>query len=86
METLLRDKIVSFLKETIFIRNAQHGFRHKRSYLTNLLDFYNDIFNTYDETKAVHIIFLDFPKSFDKVPHTRLLKKNRNTQHSWENS
>ena len=72
---MLRDRLVSFLEESIMIKNTQHGFRHKRSCLTNLLDFYNDVFNNYDETKAVDIIYIDFQKAFDKVPHKRLLKK-----------
>ena len=38
----------------------------------NLLDFYNDVFNIYNETKSVD---LDFQKVFDKVPQKRLLKK-----------
>ena len=29
----------------------------------------------YDETKSVHIIYLDFQKAFEKVSHKRLLKK-----------
>ena len=29
----------------------------------------------YDETKAVDVIYLDFQKAFDKVPHQRLLIK-----------
>ena len=43
--------------------------------LTNLLDFLHDIINEYDESKAVDIIYLDFQKDFDKVPHKRLLSK-----------
>ena len=47
------------------IKGSQHGFRNKRSCLTNLLD----------NTKVVYIIYLDFQKAFDKVPHKRLLSK-----------
>ena len=57
------------------IDDSQHGFCNKRFYLTNLFDFYNDVFNINDETKVVAIIYLDFQKTFDKVPHKRLLKK-----------
>ena len=57
------------------INNAQHGFHNKHSCLTNLLDFYNNVFNIYEETKAVDIIYLDFQKAFDKVPYKRLLKE-----------
>ena len=56
------------------INNSQHGFRNKRSCLTNLLDFYSEVLNIYDETKAVDIIYLEFQKAFDNVPHKRLLK------------
>ena len=75
METILRDKLVKFLEENSLIKNSQHGFRNKRSCLTNLLDFYNDVFNIFDESKAVDVIYLDFQKVFDKVPHKRLLSK-----------
>ena len=30
-----------------------------------------------DEGKAVDIVYLDFKKTFDKVPHWRLLAKER---------
>ena len=75
LETLIRDKLVNHLEEKNLLKNTQHGFRNKRSCLTNLLDFLYDILNYYDESKAVDIIYLDFQKAFDKVPHKRLLIK-----------
>ena len=54
---------------------AQHGFRNRRSCLTNLLDFLHDIYEMYEEGRAVDIIYLDFQKAFDKVPHRKLLNK-----------
>ena len=75
LENILRDKIVKFLEENELIKDTQHGFRNKRSCLTNLLDFFYDIINIYDETKSVDIVYLDFQKAFDKVPHKRLLAK-----------
>ena len=75
MESIIRDQLVTFLEENNLVKNSQHGFRNKRSCLTNLLDFYNEVYNVYDETKAVDVIYLDFQKAFDKVPHQRLLKK-----------
>ena len=60
---------MTFQEENIMINNSQHGFRNKRSCLTNLLYFYNDVFNIYDETKPI-----DFQKAFDKVSHNRLLQ------------
>lgn len=75
METLIRDKIVKYLEENKLLNDSQHGFRNKRSCLTNLLDFFYEVFNSYDETKAVDIIYLDFQKAFDTVPHKRLISK-----------
>ena len=77
LETLIRDKLVNHLEENNLLRDTQHGFRSKRSCLTNLLDFLHDVFNLYDDSKAVDIIYLDFQKAFDKVPHKRLLIKLR---------
>ena len=75
LETLIRDKLVKHLEDNNLIKNTQHGFRNKRSCLTNLLDFFYDILNQYDKSKAVDIVYLDFQKAFDKVPHKRLLTK-----------
>uniref|UniRef100_A0A0P4VPM3 Reverse transcriptase domain-containing protein n=1 Tax=Scylla olivacea TaxID=85551 RepID=A0A0P4VPM3_SCYOL len=75
METVIRNNLVNFLEENDLINDSQHGFRNRRSCLTNLLDFFYDVFTMYDETKAVDIVYLDFQKAFDKVPHKRLLAK-----------
>ena len=47
MESILRDKIVEFLEKNNIIRVSQHGFRNRRSCLTNLLDFLHDIYEMY---------------------------------------
>ena len=75
MESILRDKIVEFLEKNNIIRDSQHSFRNRRSCLTNLLDFLHDIYEMYEEGRAVDIIYLDFQKAFDKVPHRKLLNK-----------
>ena len=41
--------------------------------MTNLLEFFFHIFTVHDRTRAVDIIYLDFRKAFDKVPHGRLV-------------
>ena len=45
------------------------------SCLTNLLEFYNYVFSNYDDRVPTDIIYLDFQKAFDTVPHKRLLIK-----------
>lgn len=54
---------------------SQHGFTKGRSWLTNLISFYNQVTYLMDEEKAVHVVYLDFSKAFHTVSHTILLGK-----------
>ena len=76
-ESIIRDKIYEYLIQNNLINDTQHGFMKNKSATTNLLQFYDKIFQDYEEGRAVDIIFLDFKKAFDKVPHKKLLKKLR---------
>lgn len=75
MESILRDAILDHLRSYKLIRPSQHGFMPKRSCLTNLLEFLEEITRIIDEGHCVDLIYLDFAKAFDKVPHMRLLSK-----------
>ena len=77
LESIIADEIVEFLETNNLLLNSQHGFRHKRSCVTNLLEFFHKMFGIYDESKAIDILYLDFQKAFDKVPHRRLMSKVR---------
>ena len=77
MESLIRDRIVDFLDRNNLLVGSQHGFRAGRSCLTSLLEFYHAMFGAYDQSGAVDVIYLDFQKAFDKVPHRRLMAKVR---------
>ena len=46
-----------------------------RSCLTNLLEYLEDLTKLVDQGHAVDIVYLDFAKAFDKVPHRRLIMK-----------
>ncbi|PKU41132.1 rna-directed dna polymerase from mobile element jockey-like [Limosa lapponica baueri] len=46
-----------------------------RSCQTNLISFYDKMTRLLDEGKAVDIIYLDFQKVFDTVPHRILVEK-----------
>ena len=54
---------------------AQHGIIAGRSCVTQLLEFVVDITEAIDSGKVVNFIHSDFCKTFDKVPHKRLLMK-----------
>ena len=75
LESMIRDKIVKHLERHSLIRDSQHGFRNRRSCLSNLLTFYNDLFLAHDATRSLDIVYLDFQKAFDKVPHRKLMFK-----------
>uniref|UniRef100_A0A8C3TGZ7 Ataxin 7 like 1 n=1 Tax=Chelydra serpentina TaxID=8475 RepID=A0A8C3TGZ7_CHESE len=53
----------------------QHVFCKGKSCLTNLLEFFEGINKHVDKGDPVDIVYLDFQKAFDKVPHQRLLSK-----------
>uniref|UniRef100_A0A8C5MLW7 Reverse transcriptase domain-containing protein n=1 Tax=Leptobrachium leishanense TaxID=445787 RepID=A0A8C5MLW7_9ANUR len=48
-----------------------------RSCQTNLITFYEEVSRSIDQGVAVDVIYLDFAKAFDTVPHKRLLLKLR---------
>ncbi|MCD9088868.1 hypothetical protein LR961_19185, partial [Stenotrophomonas sp. SY1] len=75
METIIRDAIEHHLESNRLISDSQHGFRRKRSCMTNLLEFYNTVISNYDKRNNIDIIYLDFAKAFDTTPHERLLTK-----------
>ena len=57
------------------ITQHQHGFTIGRSCLTNLLTALNDWTSALDNGIGINVIFLDFQKAFNTVPHCRLIKK-----------
>ena len=75
LERLIKDHLVDFLVKNKLINPSQHGFLKARSCLSNTLCFLEDVTKWLDEGSPVDIIYLDFKKAFDKVPHQRLLLK-----------
>ena len=77
-ERIIKGRIVKFLETNKWLNPKQHGFRSKRSTLTQLLEHYDDIIHSMCDGSNVDVIYLDFAKAFDKVDHTILLTKLHN--------
>ena len=53
----------------------QFGFRRAKNCELQLLLFTHYIAQKLDEGKAVHAVYMDMQKAFDKVPHQELIHK-----------
>ena len=53
----------------------QHGFRSKRSCVTQLLEVIEEWSDILERGGNIDCIYLDFQKAFDTVPFRRLLEK-----------
>ena len=67
--------VCKHLETNSILCDAQHGFRKNRSCKTQLITAVHDIATRLSSGDQVGILFLDFSKAFDKVPHARLLHK-----------
>ena len=74
-ERIMRDRLVNYLEVENLISNNQHGFRKKRSCLTQLLSHIEFIYSCLNDNDEVDVIYLDYSKAFDKVDHQVLLEK-----------
>ncbi len=77
LEKIIKVHIEEKLIENNFVNRTQHGFSKGRSCLSNLLICHDSITRMIDDGSSVDIIYLDFQKAFDKVPHNRLIAKVR---------
>ena len=67
--------MMDFLIKHKLINHYQQGFLKARSCQTNLFLFFEEITKWVEEWSPVDVIYLDFQKAFDKVPHQRLILK-----------
>ena len=75
MEKLIRHAVMNHMIINGLLSDYQHGFVQGRSCTTQLLQLVDKISEIIDEGGAVDMVYLDFAKAFDTVPHQRLLLK-----------
>ena len=75
MESLIKEHVVAHLIENNLISLKQFGFISGRSTVTQLLHYLDIIIENMVQGDVTDVIYLDFAKAFDTVPHQRLLAK-----------
>jgi hypothetical protein len=80
LEHIIHSNVMDHLTYYNILSDSQHGFRARRSCETQLVVTIQELAKTQSEGKQIDAILLDFSKTFDKVPHNRLLLK---LDHYW---
>ena len=75
LEKIITNKIHQHLIENSLQDKKQHGFTPKKSTISNLVEALNIWTEALSHGLPVDIIYLDYEKAFDKVPHQRLLNQ-----------
>ena len=72
-EHIIHEHITLHTTENNILSETQHGFLTKRSTLTQQLQLVNQLTLNYENNTTTDIIYLDFAKAFDTVPHNKLI-------------
>ena len=75
MEKFIKNALNIHLINNNLLSTDQYGFIAGRSTTNQLLVTLHDWLSSLDKNLPVDVIYLDFKKAFDTVPHIRLLKK-----------
>ena len=75
LEHILYHHIMDNINTNSILIDQQFGFISGHSCETQLISVVEDIHFAMDHSHQVDVIFIDFQKAFDKVPHQRLLTK-----------
>ncbi|BHF76599.1 hypothetical protein SprV_0501969800 [Sparganum proliferum] len=73
MEAIVKKATMEFLEQGHLLSDLQHGFRQNRPCLSSLLLSTEQWTRALDEDGRVDVIYTDFKKAFDNVPHKRLI-------------
>ena len=75
VERVVKTSISSFLVKNDIISSVQHGFLSKKSCSTSHVELFDYITTLRDNGDTISIIYFDFNKAFDIVPHEKLMYK-----------
>ena len=75
LEHIIKDHLLQYFMRNKFITSRQHGFCPGHSCDTQLIHVLDDWTSALELGHQVDVIYLDLQKTFDKVPHAKLLSK-----------
>ena len=75
MAQLILETISRHMKDKKVTGSSQHGFTKGKSWLTNLINFHDEMTSLVDKGKTVDIVYLAFSKAFNTVSHKILTEK-----------
>ena len=75
LERIIKPQVKDFLEVNKLLCDSQHGFRQKRSCISQLLDHYSEVLTDLEEGKVSEVIYLDFAKAFNSVDHMILSRE-----------
>ena len=75
MEKIVRNHITSYMKENGLFSPKQYGFISGRSTILQLITILDTWTYEIDRGHHTDVIYMDFKKAFDTVPHKRLISK-----------
>ena len=74
LESIIRDYVLNYLRTNDLLSNKQFGFLSGRSTVLQLLKVVARWTEILDKGGMIDVIYCDFQKAFDTVPHKRLME------------
>ena len=74
-ETILKEKIIEHMEINDLFSSSQHGGLRNRGIVSQLLEALENWTDNLDHGVQTDVLYFDFEKAFDRIPHQRLLKK-----------
>lgn len=75
LERKIYNELYSHFTTLGILPNYQHGFRSKKSTTTQLLETLDEWTHAIESGFCIDVVYFDFSKAFDTIPHDRLLLK-----------